>query len=162
MDADRLDSAISELQAIVEELQGEDAVIPLDDLIALGSKLPSITYALAHGTRAIREHVLELVNIYAMSDSRGQEVEESIIESADALRALNTLLERADPAAREYYDHVRYLVVDRELDPGEPPAHEVRTATAADMARRVTSTTHVDKEPANLMNDTILGSRVRP
>lgn len=161
MNVDALNTAISELNSALAELQETDAP-SIDDLIEWGRRIPELTYSLVYVGRALRDHVLELGNLYELSDDRGRPPEESLIETADALRALMTLLERADPAAREYGDSIAHITVERPLEPGEPPSLEVRPSTAANMARRSTPTTHVAMEPYSLMNDTISISRRRP
>lgn len=162
MDTDALNTVVSELNRAVEELQGEQEPA-LDELVEWARKLPEITYALVYGTRALRDNVMVLGNRFVMSDDRGREPEESLIETADALRALSTLIERADPSARDFCDSIRHISVERQLAPGEPPSLQVRTSTAADMARRAeSSSTPIEKEPDGFMNDTVFGRRIRP
>ena len=161
MDVETLNSVVTQLNSVVDELLNDEEPT-IDDMTAWGQRLPEISYALVYATRTLRDRVLELGNRFELSDDRDRPPEENIIETADALRAFITLMERADPAARDFGASIAHLHAERALEPGEPPSLEVRTSTAADMARRLTPTTHVDREPENLMNDTVLGSRIRP
>ena len=161
MDEDALKKAVVSLVGTADRFCGEDTP-DLEELGAWGERLPDLTYALVHVTRALRDRVLELGNRFVLVDDRGRDPEEALIETADALRALSTLLERAHPAASEFQAAIGHLGVDRALEPGEAPSVEVKASTAAAMARSEESTTHVDQQPASLMNDTVQVTRTRP